>query len=268
MATTQALHQAITQLRHDIKIRKIKVTAVEDLSSVFRKFTFQSEDLKDFVSKSPDDHVKVFFPAPQTGHYTIPTLGEQGLEWDKTQPEPIMRDYTPYTFNPQTQTLELLFFLRPSGAGALWAQKAKVGDEIYIAGPRGSFVVDYIFDWYLIFTDESGLPSLTRRLQEMPKDAQGMVFIEVEEKNKVFDIPSTSIPKGMEITWLEKKSTPRNAGHPEGFLRALENFKRPEGQGFVWIKTESYTALQLKNKVIQNKITEPEWIKASGYWKR
>lgn len=256
----------ISQLKHDIKIRRLKVQEITKLSPIFTKFTFHSEDLKDFVTASADDHVKVLFPDPETGHYTIPRLGQTGLEWNEDEPAPIMRDYTPLNYNKTECTLELIFFMRDRGAGALWAKSAQVGDDLYIAGPRGSFVLSYVFNWYLIFTDESGLPSLSRRLQEMPKDAQVTVFAEIGNKNDAFQFQTSS--DNVKIHWLEKQKASRNPGSSQAFLETLESFEKPNGHGFVWIKTESLAAMQIKSAVLKKQLTSPEWIKASGYWKK
>ena len=212
--------------------------------------------------------MKVFFPDPETGHYSIPRLGPEGLQTEAGQPEPLMRDYTPINYDSNNNTLDLIFFMRDKGAGALWAWKAKEGDELYIAGPRGSFVLSYTFDWYLILTDESGLPSLQRRLQEMPKDAKGLVLAEISKMSDALKVQTEDTPKGMEIQWLERTADQRGYGSSDSFLKALDDFQKPEGNGFIWIKTESYVALQLKNYILQNNITQDEWIKASGYWKR
>ncbi|MCO5114725.1 MAG: siderophore-interacting protein [Bdellovibrionaceae bacterium] len=268
MEQVSTLNTAITRLKHDVKIRKLTVTQIMPLSPLFTKITFFSEDLKDFVTASPDDHVKVFFPDPETGHYSIPRLGPEGLQTEEGQPEPLMRDYTPLNYNSKNKTLELIFFMRDKGAGALWAQKAKEGDELFIAGPRGSFVLSYIFDWYLILTDESGLPSLQRRLQEMPKDAKGLVLAEISKTSDAIKVQTQNTPQGIEIQWLERTTGQKSTGSSDIFLQSLNNFTKPEGNGFVWIKTESYVALQLKNYILQNNITKDEWIKASGYWKR
>lgn len=257
----------VQSVMHPIKLRKLKVLKTEMLSPFFKKVTFHSEDLSDFISASPDDHVKAFFPDPETKQYVVPQLGENGLAWDESGPAPIMRDYTPLNYSAKDKTLELIFFLRKQGAAAVWANDAKEGSELYIAGPRGSYVVNYVFDWYLFITDEAGLPSLSRRLSEMPKEAKGLVLVEISSLENSFKLDPNKIPSGIEIKWLERKET-RAAGKQEAFLEELQNFKRPSGNGFAWIKTEGFVGLQLKKHLIKNNITKEDWIKMSGYWKK
>jgi hypothetical protein len=63
-------------LRHEIRRRTLTVQTIEALGPNMRRITFFCEDLHDFASVSPDDHIKLFFPVP----------GEE---------KPLMRDYTP-----------------------------------------------------------------------------------------------------------------------------------------------------------------------------
>ena len=65
--------------------------AVEALTPRMRRIRFSSPDLGDFVSLSPDDHVKLVFPIPGG--------------------EPVMRDYTPRAFDTASQTLVIDFAL-------------------------------------------------------------------------------------------------------------------------------------------------------------
>lgn len=255
----------VQNLNHPVKIRKIKVIKIENLSPTFRKITFQSDELKDFITASPDDHIKVFFPNPETGHYTIPALGEKGLQWNPEEPEPIMRDYTPINYNPQTQTLELIFFLRDHGPAAMWVKQAELGQELFIAGPRGSFVVSYDFDWFMFFVDEAGLPSVYRRLQEMPKTSKGWIFASITSSaHHSLDLQSVCPPE-MHIQWIANNNT---LGSSEPFIENLTQLNAPQGRGFVWIKTESLAAMQIRSFILKQNLTEVEWIKTSGYWKK
>lgn len=252
------------RLQHELKLRALTVKKIEDLSPVYRKITFYADDLDRFKSASPDDHVKVFFPDPLTKKVSLPVIEPSGPKWPEDQPEPIMRDYTPIDLDPQNKTLSFIFFKHKDGIGSTWAQKAKTGDTLYIAGPRGSFVVPDKFDWYLIVSDESGLPSITRRLNELPQTSLIHIFLELDRPQDLFafEKPPQAIIHNL---YREGQTQP---GQDILFLKALKEFKFPEGQYFSWIKTESLCALKIKNYLIKEKMTNTNFIKASGYWKR
>lgn len=45
-------------------------------------------------------------------------------------------------------------------------------------GPRGSFVVPLEYDWHLLVGDESALPAIARRLEELPPGKPVIALIE------------------------------------------------------------------------------------------
>ena len=60
------------------------------------------------------------------------------------------------------------FVLHGDGPAASWAANAVAGSLVGQGGPRGSLVVSDDFDWYLLAGDETALPSIARRLEELP----------------------------------------------------------------------------------------------------
>lgn len=251
------------RLQHEIKLRTLTVKKIEDLSPVYRKITFYADDLDQFKSASPDDHVKVFFPDPITKNVSLPIMEATGPKWPDGAPDPIMRDYTPIEFNPDHKTLSFIFFKHKNGVGCTWAQEAKINDPLYIAGPRGSLIVPNKFDWYLIISDESGLPSITRRLKELPKESRIHIFLELEKPSDLFEFEKGS-QTVIHTLYREGQTQP---GQQTLFLKALKDFKFPNGSYFSWIKTESLCALKIKNYLLKEKQTDINFIKASGYWK-
>ena len=53
----------VERVRHPLKMRILTVARVERIAGLLARVTFTGEDLRDFVSASFDDHVKLFFPA-------------------------------------------------------------------------------------------------------------------------------------------------------------------------------------------------------------
>uniref|UniRef100_UPI0034DACD9C siderophore-interacting protein n=1 Tax=Burkholderia gladioli TaxID=28095 RepID=UPI0034DACD9C len=51
----------IERIRHDVKIRTLRVTQVERLTPHMARVTFTGEELADFRSLAPDDRVKLSF---------------------------------------------------------------------------------------------------------------------------------------------------------------------------------------------------------------
>ena len=59
--------------------------------------------------------------------------------------------------------------------------QAGPGKFLGVGGPRGSFIVPDDFDWYLLAGDETALPAIGRRLEELPAGTRALVVIEVAD---------------------------------------------------------------------------------------
>ena len=71
--------------------------------------------------------------------------------------------------------------LHGDGPASTWADQAKVGQHLYIGGPRGSMIVPDIFDSYLLIGDETAIPAIARRLEELPAGRTVLAVIEIAD---------------------------------------------------------------------------------------
>lgn len=235
------MDQIITRHRHELKRRVLTVTNTHRITPNMIRITLQSDDLGDFVSLGPDDHVKLFF---------------QG---DGDKPE--MRDYTPRAFDTAARTLTLDFAVHGEGPAQEWAEAAKPGDLLHIGGPRGSAVVAPVFDWYLLIGDETALPAIGRWIEEMPAGTHvtSLATVESEAEQQQFDTAATHQP-----IWVHR---PLNlAADPAPLLQALRHITLPPGKGFIWIAAEAGVARAARDHVLSERGHPKEWLKASGYW--
>lgn len=125
-----------------------------------RRITLGGESLADFASASFDDHVKLILD------------------------DEVGRDYTPRRFDTAARELMLEFALHGDGPAAAWAAQATPGQRVAVAGPRGSFVVAPDFDWHLLVGDETALPAIARRLEELPPQARATVVLKVDAADR------------------------------------------------------------------------------------
>ena len=248
-------HEVVVE-RHPIKLRKLNVQNKALIGPQIMRVRFKSDELSDFVSSSPDDHVKVFFPDPITYVLKKPVIPGQGQI--PASQESVMRDYTPHWFDLREGLIEIDFFLHGDGVASNWAKRAQINDSLYIGGPRASYKVPYDFDGYILIGDETSIPSTERRLRELPNDATVLVFIEARQLENKREF--LSISNKVSVCWVHKttKSTE--------LFKVLSEAKIPKGDVFAWIATESSLARSIKDFMVNQKGLKSEWIKASGYW--
>jgi NADPH-dependent ferric siderophore reductase len=242
---------AATRIRHEVRRRMLTVSSTELLTPRMRRFGFTSPELHDFVSAAHDDHVKLFFP---------------GAGKDADGREMCMRDFTPRRFDSIRGILFIDFALHEAGPATQWATSARVGDTLQIGGPRGSSVVPDDFDWYLLIGDETALPAIGRRVEELRADVPVATFVLMEagetQHFQTLDFQARAI-------WTPRWIAREAASDDASLLRmALADYALPEGEGFVWIAAEASVARNMRAYIIDDLGHPRQWTKAAGYWKR
>lgn len=250
----------VERVRHELKFRVAKVLKSERITPQMARITLTSDDFGSFISLAYDDHCKVFFPEPGATDFPVPERGENGLVFpDGKRPE--SRDYTPRSYDNTARTLTLDFVLHGDGPASSWAEIAGPGDMIGVGGPRGSFVVRGDFDWYLLVGDETALPAISRRLEELPRDARAIAVIEVADNGEIQKIDA---PENAEIHWLSREGAA--PGDPHKLLGAVQGLELPKGDGYIFVAGESAMSKAVRHHMVDERGLNPDWIKAAGYW--
>ena len=201
-----------------------------------RSVRTSSVSLADFVSASFDDHVKFIL--------------------DADSETPVKRDYTPRQFDRQAQELTLEFALHGDGPAAEWAAQAQTGQVVAIGGPRGSFVVPVDFDWHLLIGDETALPAIARRLEELPAATRVIAVLRTAD---LADRRSFATAADLSLHW---------ASSDEDLLNVVKALTLPAGEGYVWCAGEASTAASLRRILVEEKGHDPQAIRAAAYWKK
>jgi NADPH-dependent ferric siderophore reductase len=233
--TEQTNARRVQRVRHELKRRELQVARVEAVSPNFRRVTFSGDALADFVSASFDDHIKLILAA-ETG-------------------EPVMRDYTPRRFDTAARELDIEFALHGDGPAADWAAQAQVGQRVTIGGPRGSFIVPTDFDWHLLIGDETALPAVARRLEELPAGTRAIVRMAVDPVDRRLP-PSAA---DVDLQWVETDAA---------LLAAVGALTLPAGVGYAWCAGEAGTMAALRRVLVDDKGHDRHAIRAAAYWKR
>lgn len=254
---------AVRRVRHELKMRLLQVVRTQAVSPQLLRVTLSGEDLRGFVSASFDDHVKVFFPEPGQDRPVLPTVGPEGISMPPGVPRPAARDYTPRRYDAHANELDIEFVLHGDGPASTWAAQARPGQFIGVGGPRGSFVVPTAFDWHLLIGDDTALPAIARRIEEVPASARVIALIEVADAGAQIPLP---VRDGLSVRWLHRDGAP--AGDSVALERAVRQVALPAGEGYVWAAAESAAAKAVRRVLVEERGIAKTRIRASSYWKR
>lgn len=251
---------AVTRVRHALKLRLGRVDRVLQITPYLTRVTLSGEDLRDFESASFDDHMKVFFPEPGAMKPVMPTLAAQGPVYEPGAARPTMRDFTPRRFDSTTCELDIEFAMHEAGPATSWAAQARPGQYLGLGGPRGSMVIPTWFDWHLLIGDDTALPAISRRLEELPSGARAIVVAEVADVAARIEFQSRA---DIQVIWAHR------AALDGGLMRALESLPPlPTGQGFTWAAAEAAIVRQVRSHLLEHRGIDKSRVRAAAYWKR
>ncbi|HBV40036.1 MAG TPA: NADPH-dependent ferric siderophore reductase [Erwinia sp.] len=255
---TEKTGRAPRRVRNELRFRPVEVIAKTFIANSFYRIEFGGEALAGFTSAGFDDHVKVFFPDPATGELYLPQVTEEGIVW-KDGIRPLSRDYTPLSFNPQTNRLTIDFYQHKAGVASDWATTAHPGDRLAIGGPRGSLIVpeDYAFQLYVC--DETGLPAFKRRMASLgDRPVRLYAFVnEAQGKAYLGDLPN------VDISWLGSGALQADVNR---LISGLEDLTLPAEEYFIWLTGEGAAVKQLSDYFTGRRKLNADFVRAVAYW--
>lgn len=223
------------RVKHELVRRKLTVASVERLSPSMVRVMLGGEELAGFTSAAPDDHIKLFF--------------DEG-----------MRDFTPRFYDAEQNLLAVDFVLHDGGPAGDFAAAAEVGDTLHIGGPRGSLVVSSHVKHWLLVADETALPALARRLEELGTDCSVQAVIAVQNGQEEVELRSVA---RVSATWVHRPLSA--ADDPASIIDALRALTLEENT-FAWVAAEASVAKAVRNHLLVDRGHPREWMRASGYW--
>ena len=230
----------IERVRHELKRRTLTVSNVEKITPGMLRIELAGEDLADFVSLAPDDHIKVLVPGP-------------GEEMER-------RDYTPRRYDTDARTLVIDFAVHEAGPVTQWALGTRAGDRLEIGGPRGSAVISRDIKNWLLVGDETALPAIGRRIEEAGSDAHITAIMAVADdaEHQIFQTDAQ-----LETHWAHRPLL--EATDASALMAVLQSIDLAPGT-FVWIAAEASVTRALRTYLVEERGYPLSWIKASGYW--
>ena len=245
--------QTIHRVTHEIKRRRLQVLRVVDITPRMRRVTLGGPELAGFVSLGSDDHIKLLFPqnAQEQAALESPSFSIKG-----DGPQPAMRDYTPRRYDLSIGELDIDFVLHGDGPASTWAEQVQVGQHLYIGGPRGSMIVPDIFDSYLLIGDETAIPAIARRLEELPAGRKVLAVIEIADAAEQQVLSSAA---EVEVIWVLRGQ--------DDLLDVVRNLTLPSGTLYSFVATETKLSRQVRRVLLDTHKVDEQYLKAVGYWR-
>ena len=255
--TLEGTSRSILKVRYEPKLRLLTVRAVRQLTPHMIRISF-SGDFSDFKTLGFDDHIKLFFPDPDTGVLTLPEANRLPAD---SGAKPIGRHYTPRAFDGAAGELSIDFALHTAGPATAWAMAARPGDTVHLGGPRGSMLIPDAFDGYVLIGDDTALPAIARRLEELPLGTPAFAVIEVD--GPADEIVFNTLAD-LTLHWVHRSA--RRA--PKTLNDAIRGLFLPQNDVHTWIACEGEQARLVREQLIADHGANPAWLKASAYWRR
>lgn len=254
-----AARSAVQRVKLELRMRRLTVERVEDLSATLRRVALGGPELAGFVANGPTDHAKVFFPATPGGEPLLPDPGTWAGRQDERY---VCRDYTVRTFVPSSDELVLDMAVHSHGPAGRWVAQAQPGQQLGIYGPKSTKLPPVDRSWYLLVADETGLPALTNWFDRLPAGRPVHAFIEVGGPADEVALPARD---GAAVTWLHRGDAA--PGTTTLLADAVAGAALPgRGEPWVWAGAESSAARAVRKHMIDERQVARRSVATTGYW--
>jgi NADPH-dependent ferric siderophore reductase len=243
--------------------RRVEVVSVSRLTPRLVSVRLGGDDLDGFAAAPPTSHLKVFLPAPGQAGPVLPEAAPDGTGTSARPdgaPEPVVRTYTPRQFDVASGTLEVQFVLHGMGPASEWAEQARAGDQLAIAGPGGRFSLEPAADRWWIGGDESALPAIGTLLEALPASATAEVHLEVAGADD--EIPLAS-PAQTTFVWHQRRSADAWGAD---LLDAARNAALGDGTR-VWAACEAAAVRRIRAHFLAERQVPASQLVTRGYWR-
>jgi NADPH-dependent ferric siderophore reductase len=214
-------------------------------------------DLSRFATAAPTSHIKLFLPLPGQDEPVLPVITPEGRTWPSDDVRPVIRTYTPRSYDPETGTLEVQFVLHGDGPAAAWAQRAKPGGKIALGGPGGRFAADLDAPRWWIAADESALPAAGTLLDALPAAATAEVHVEAAGPDDEIALKSQA---STAISWHH-----RHGGYGDALYDAAASAAIDDAT-LVWVACEAGAMRRIRRHLLDSGVA-PSALITRGYWR-
>ncbi|WP_018658423.1 siderophore-interacting protein [Actinomadura flavalba] len=250
--------------------RDLRVARTEDITPRYRRVVLVGDDLADGfpLANFAPDHVRCFFPNPETGELVAPREQPDG-SWPNEggTGDPIHRDYTVRGWDPATRELSLDFVLHGHGFASRWASRATAGDPLVVNGPSSNWLLPEDYPRYLALGDETALPAIARIIAEAPAEAHVTALIEIPDATEEQKLTGAA---DLDLHWIHRDSAPVGDGHLSALETALRAWEPPADPAtlFVFAAGETESMKPIRRFLRREAGLTKDQVVVDGYWRR
>jgi NADPH-dependent ferric siderophore reductase len=251
-----AVRHQVQRVRHPPAVRRLDVLNVLHPTPHFVRVTLGGAQLEGFISASFDDHFKLMLPPDAQSPLILPGFGPNGPQWPADMPRPVMRDFTPRLHDVVKRELDVEIALHGEGPASEWAAQAAKGQSVGVGGPRGSLLIPVDYAWHVLIGDETALPAISRRLEELPPAAT------------VFAVLLVADPADRRVFHTNADLTERWVADSDELINAVGLLQLPAGEGFAWAAGEAKTIAAVRQVLSNTHGMQKDHLRTAAYWKR
>ena len=245
--------------REPPRFRTVEVRRTEALSPRLLRVTLAGDELAGMALDLPAASVRLLLPSPGTSELVMPAWnGNEFLMPDGTRPT--IRTLTPRRLDADEHELDVDVVLHDGGALSSWAEAARPGAPVAIAGPGRGYEIDPAATGFLLAGDETALPAIAQLLEHLPVAITARVVVEVADPAARLPLPGDP-----DVTWcdLPPGAPPGDALVPA--VAAIADDVDPSTK--VWVAGEAAAVQRIRKLLFQDRGIPRSQAAIRGYWK-
>lgn len=145
-----------------------------------------------------------------------------------------------------------------------WSQNVRIGDAIFVAGPKSCAQLPTHTDWLFLAGDETALPAIGRCLESLPSGHDAIAVIEVPTSA---DIQDLDIPDSVHVHWAIRDQGDDFVAKTSVLFEETADSQLPTGEAYVWAAGEA-SRLKTLRRLFKASGISPEHREITGYWRR
>ncbi len=260
MSTAESPIQVV---QHPFVFRLLQVKRSTWLTPHMVRITLTGDELPGFRSDAADDGIRLYFPPDPTDASWRPSVEDGKVIWPDEENKLPSREYSGRHYDADANELDIDFVVHGDGPASTWAANAEPGHYLGVSGPRRSRTIVGDVDWYLLVGDEAGIPSISRRVEDLPAGTPVIAVLEVPNADEEQPIETAA---DLTTIWVHRDET--NPGEGSPLADAVRGLEFPLGNVFAWAAGEAGEMREVRRHLLSERGIPLPRMRITGYWKR